>query len=164
MGLDADIAFNLLPGVDPLDVGHDLARRVGPDFFPQHPCLTAPEWRAGYDFEIQPNTRYWRPGYERGDWPRLRMLLTCLLTREGVYDLRYGSDCEEYLPLFTAEHLAELDEHALHGEWTYRWSASRFGGDGEPPLDCYGKPMVRYGWGGGPALYRSPASGEEMSR
>lgn len=162
MGIDARIQFDapkLTTKEVMVDMAYDLACRI--DGFDQHPCITWSEYDNRYEVEYW--SRYWGPGYERGDWPKLRAILDTLLWNQDVSEVYYGGDHEDTVGRFTRDDLEDLDQHFATGEHTYRsheWltvpdTITR-------PTDVYGKPMRCSGGGQKVRFFYSPATGERV--
>lgn len=179
MGVDVKIEF-FYSGDDINELAYDLARRVPYGVFKehQHPCVgRLCDWLTEYSKEWEPVeppemmrvdlwSSWFGPGYERGEWPHIRSILDYLLHHDDVRHLwYYGDSCdrsEEWL--VTSEMIAELDEHYRSGFWTYRWDLHHSiwptTRRPETPIDAYGHPMKRNGWGNDFAVFYSPATGE----
>lgn len=165
MGIDAKISFTATLTADEAnDLAYDLAIRCRMD---DHPCIT-PSRHEPNVWQVAVWDRYFGAGYERGSWPRIRSVLAVLLDwqqRELVSTVFYGGDHSDHPPPFTANDLAEMDGHFAHGDWGYRSSDVLPARSDEParPLDSYGKPMRICGGGPNVTIYRSLATGEELS-
>lgn len=165
MGVDAQIRFTALRGDDELnDVAYDLARWCGADQFYAHPCI---EYRESGDWEeagyyVQLWSRHYGVNYERGSWPLLRSILVWLDAH--VVNTEYADDSSDNWRA-AAFVIAENDHHWLTEGYPYRWN--EWSKDDplppgcERPVDAYGKPMQRFGWGNGYASFSSPGDGTE---
>lgn len=169
MGADAVIEVRI-PDATPEeinDLAYDLARRVGSTYFLEHPSIRHHAWEDDPDvYAINIWSRYWGPGYERGDWPTIRAFLAILLDweeRGRIEDVWYyaDSDGREYTDPLTRSELSKLDEHFASGSWDYSWKDSSFnrGPSQVPtPTDSYGKPMIRQSSGQRHVIFQSPAT------
>lgn len=184
MGVDLEIQFEFDGDAVALnELAYDLSRRVNPSFFHKHPCLvTETEYASEWD-DSEPSdegvarvltwARWWGPGYERGDWPEQRAVLSFLMAAQAAGKIGTIWCYPDYTDraddvIWTVERMAESDTHFATGHWGYRWDAwgstSPLSGEFSPevPLDSYGKPMRRSGWGANYAKYYSPADGKAI--
>lgn len=163
MGIDLEIDFEFTGTDDELnDIGYDLACRLPSGFFYEHPCLERDEYDASI-VSAKTWMRWFGRGYERGHWPDIRAAATVLLAmsesgRIGRVWMYGDSTMREDTEPITRAHITDMDQHYETGRWSYRWDSwgnRMLDGDGAPPppLDEYGKPMRRNGWGGGFAAY-----------
>ena len=85
MGIDACIYLKCKAGVDELDLDTPLpdgcALMAADDIAP-----------AGASHGIDTGDRYYGPGYERGDWPRICALLLTLFASKDVETIWYFGD------------------------------------------------------------------------
>lgn len=159
MGVDACIQFSSLRDADLNTVAFELAKWTTGDQFYKHPCIEFDDEDDCY--KVLTWSRHYGPGYERGDWPTLRGILLWLMSR--VDGVEYAADTDhDYRP--AALVIAENDNHWLQEGYPYRWDEWHIGGGlpvgCERPIDAYGQPMHRHGWGGDYAAFHSLASSE----
>jgi hypothetical protein len=162
MGIDSCIEFEeITNGMSMNDLAYDLACRVSQGL--DHPCITTRDYHNRYVVNVW--MRYYGTGYERGDWPTIRSILYYLHNK--VRGLRYFGDSWDYEDAQEdiLKLIEENDIHWANNPQTYRreW----FNGEELPegcirPLDKYGKPMTRSGWGHMYASFYSPATGDRM--
>ena len=161
MGVDLDISFTWAgPQAELNDFAYDFARRIGPDWFYEHPCL---DERNGRQI-VKTWSRWFGPGYERGNWPKIRAAVTFLNQHPKVIDLVAQPDTfmdDDIEPTDIAGFIAQGDEVFYRGHWDYRWSRGLTSGVDVTPTDAYGKPMICYGGSGSGAFFYSPATGEK---
>lgn len=116
MGLDAKIYFisNGDPDLDfTLPSGFDVCRVSDRESYLVE--------ENGATHCISTCARYYGPGYERGDWPRIAHVLMMLFASESVSKVWYGFDCTEFPSRFNPEDLLETCKHYMaHGCRPYR--------------------------------------------
>ena len=162
MGIDSILRFKETKNDESInDLAYRLAKQIGHDAFYEHPCIS-----TSYDYEesgwynVRLWSKYYGPGYERGNWPTLRGMLIFL--DANTVGAEYGPDTSEFTrPV--GEVIIENDAHWLEVGYPYHWEDWHTGTSiVDAPLDKYGKLMVQKGWGGNFALFRSAATGEEL--
>lgn len=157
MGVDALIRFKPHDGEDMNLLGFRLARQFGHQSFFEHPCIEIDD-DGWWDVKIL--DRYYGEPYERGDWPHIRAILVWLGANAAAVE--YGDDAS-YKFRSAAEVIIVNDAHWLDEGYPYRWS-NWLSVEDSPPLDTYGQPMIVIGGGGVRKIYRSAATGEEVTR
>lgn len=63
--------------------------------------------------ELYVSTRYYGPGYERGDWPSIYAAIRLMQTAFPNQDVYYGGDNTDDHPVVTDEMIASLWDHYL---------------------------------------------------
>lgn len=75
---------------------------------------SALHWRGG--------SRFWIPGYERGNWPNISAAMSAMRAVFG--NVWYGSDHGMYVHPFTDADWIEYWEHWRSSKWNEYWSKS----------------------------------------
>lgn len=114
-----------------------------------------------YRVDISTTSRYYGPGYERGDWSFLRSIIEWMLMNmpEGstVY---YGGDSDEQY-LVTIDLMKEIDDHFFKvGCEPYR---RYFSEDNSHICPLCKVMMVQFGFGGGYEAYNCLGCGYKLS-
>lgn len=190
MGVDATIVVRLSGKADAERVrkwAYRMGDAVGADFFwrdraeGQHNLTVVDPVEQDYLLESIPagdgdvlrvNTRhrYYGPGYERGDWPRLAGLLGWLNFNLPAAKVYYGGDSGGRLGLADGDFLDEMWAHwAEHGRLPYayngpeqerRWNRGVF--PAWPTCELCHVKMSQYGFGGSYAAFHCAGCGHDL--
>lgn len=81
------------------------------------PHLDRPEWEEDGRIGWGCFDRYYGPGYERGDWPRIYAMIRALKAALPECTIHYGGDTDDESPEATDDYLAEIWAHWLSSAW-----------------------------------------------
>lgn len=122
--MGVDVNLYVIPGPDddiPAGIDYYSARAQHAEFVDaDDEPLTTSEWRPGR-LEAQIPSRFWGPGYERGNWPVIAHAIEALRHAFPHGTVHYGGDESDDAPEVTDELMAECWAHW----WGPQWDAYR---------------------------------------